>query len=86
MANTTTAINFILLGASAIGCYVGACLLAAGQQIALVGRPRSLGPLALDGLSVTDLESFTAHLHAEQLSLAIFDSKQRSSNLHMHHI
>ncbi len=81
MANTTkvthpiatsaaTATNFIVLGAGAIGCYVGARLLAAGQQVTLVGRPRILEPLALDGLTVTDLEGFSGRLHAAQLSLA----------------
>lgn len=69
-AQSNTALNFIVLGAGAIGCYVGARLLAAGQQVTLVGRPRILEPLTLDGLTVGDLEGFKAHLPAKDLPLA----------------
>ncbi len=54
--------HFIILGAGSIGCYVGGRLRAAGQAVTLVGRPRVTGPLAQDGLLVTDLEGFRAHL------------------------
>lgn len=59
--------NFIILGAGAVGCYVGGRLAAAGQQIALVGRPRTLEPIALAGLTVSDLDGFNAHLTPQQL-------------------
>lgn len=62
--------NFIILGAGAVGCYVGGRLAAAGQRVTLVGRPRTIEPLALDGLTVTDLDGFKAHLPAPQLTLA----------------
>lgn len=61
--------NFIVLGAGAIGCYVGARLALDGQQVTLVGRPRVIDPLALNGLTVTDLDGFKGHLDAASLRL-----------------
>jgi len=63
-------VNFIILGAGAIGCYVGGRLAQAGQHVTLVGRPRVVDALALSGLSVTDLDGFKAHLDARALRLA----------------
>ena len=62
--------NFIVLGAGAIGCYVGGRLALAGQNVTLVGRPRVIEPLALGGLTVTDLDGFKATLAAKDLRLA----------------
>jgi 2-dehydropantoate 2-reductase len=66
--------NIIVLGAGAIGCYVGGRLAAAGEYITLVGRPRTVEPIALSGLTVTDLQGFKAHIaadiNAETLSVA----------------
>ncbi len=62
--------NFIVLGAGAIGCYVGARLALGGQRVTLVGRPRVIDPLALSGLTVTDLDGFKGHLDAASLRLA----------------
>lgn len=64
-------IQFVVLGAGAIGCYLGARLTAAGQQVILVGRPRTIDPLRQDGLRVTDLSGFDAQLSNHQLGLAI---------------
>ncbi len=62
--------NFIVLGAGAIGCYVGGRLAAQGQSVCLVGRPHAMEPLAREGLTVTDLDSYRAHVPAAQLRLA----------------
>jgi 2-dehydropantoate 2-reductase len=66
--------NIIVLGAGAIGCYVAGRLAAAGERVTLVGRPRTTEPLALGGLTVTDLQGFKAHVAADlasqQLSVA----------------
>ncbi len=62
--------HFIVLGAGAIGCYVGGRLAAAGQRVTLVGRPRVLEPLAQGGLQVTDLDGYSATLRPGQLHLA----------------
>jgi 2-dehydropantoate 2-reductase len=60
--------NIIVLGAGAIGCYVGGRLAAAGEHVTLVGRPKTTEPLALGGLTVTDLDGFKAHVAADLTS------------------
>jgi 2-dehydropantoate 2-reductase len=62
--------NFVILGAGAIGCYVGGRLALAGQPVTLVGRPRVIDALAARGLTVTDLDGFTGHIEAAALRLA----------------
>jgi 2-dehydropantoate 2-reductase len=57
--------DVIVLGAGAIGCYVGGRLAAAGERVTLVGRPRTTEPLALSGLTVTDMQGFKAHMDAD---------------------
>jgi 2-dehydropantoate 2-reductase len=57
--------NIIVLGAGAIGCYVGGRLAAAGEKVSLVGRPRTTEPLALGGLTITDMQGFKAHVDAD---------------------
>lgn len=62
--------NFIILGAGAIGCYVGARLALGGQHVTFVGRPRMVEALAMNGLTVTDLDGFSGHLAGAALRLA----------------
>jgi 2-dehydropantoate 2-reductase len=57
--------NIIVVGAGAIGCYIAGRLAAAGERITLVGRPRTVEPIALSGLTVTDLQGFKAHVAAD---------------------
>jgi len=65
----------LVMGAGAIGCYVGGCLQAAGVEVHFVGRPRVLDALRLHGLTLSDLDgrhqvlpAGTLHLHAEPLA------------------
>ncbi|MBU1351070.1 MAG: 2-dehydropantoate 2-reductase [Gammaproteobacteria bacterium] len=62
--------HFIVLGAGAIGCYVGGRLAAHGQSVCLVGRPHALEPISLQGLQVTDLDGFDRHVPASALQRA----------------
>jgi 2-dehydropantoate 2-reductase len=62
--------RFVVLGAGVIGCYVGARLAAAGQAVTLVGRPRLTEAMALQGLTVSDLDGYRAHVAPQQLRLA----------------
>lgn len=62
--------NFIVVGAGAVGCYVGGRLAVAGESVTLIGRPRSIEPLALDGLTVSDQDGFKAHVPTQRLRLA----------------
>lgn len=57
--------NIIVIGAGAIGCYIAGRLATAGEQITLVGRARTVEPIALNGLTVTDLQGFKAHVAAD---------------------
>lgn len=62
--------NFIVVGAGAVGCYVGGRLAAAGERVSLVGRLRTIEPIAQDGLKVTDLDGFSAQVSEDKLHLA----------------
>ena len=62
--------QFIVVGAGAIGCYVGGRLAAGGRRVTLVGRPRGIAALAANGLTVTDLDGFRAHVAPHRLHLA----------------
>jgi len=43
-------LKILVIGAGAIGCFVGGRLAAAGQEVTLVGRPALTGKIAADGL------------------------------------
>lgn len=62
-------LNVIILGAGAIGCYVGGRLAAAGTPVSLVGRARVIDALANSGLRVSDQLGFDAQLAPSQLHL-----------------
>ncbi|GDY34931.1 2-dehydropantoate 2-reductase [Acidovorax sp. NB1] len=62
--------HFIVLGAGAIGCYVGGRLAAHGQAVTLVGRAYALQPIAAQGLRVSDLDGFDRTVPAKALRLA----------------
>ena len=59
--------HFIVLGAGAVGCYVGGRLAAHGQSVCLVGRPHALAPLAPHGLRVSDLDGFDHQVPAASM-------------------
>ncbi len=59
----------MVLGAGAIGCFVGGLLQAAGAEVHFVGRPRVLDALRANGLTLTDIDGRTAHLPAATLQL-----------------
>ncbi len=61
--------HFIVLGAGAIGCYVGGRLAAHGQAVTLVGRAHALQPIAAQGLRVSDLDGFDRTVPATALRL-----------------
>jgi 2-dehydropantoate 2-reductase len=58
-----------VLGAGAIGCFIGGRLQAAGAEVHFVGRPRVLEALRREGLTLTDLEAAPVGLPASQLQL-----------------
>ncbi len=62
--------HFIVLGAGAIGSYIGGRLAAAGEVVSLVARPYQLEALSDKALRVTDLDGFAADVPSSQLYLA----------------
>ncbi len=62
--------RFVILGAGAIGCYVGGRLAAHGRQVTLVGRPRIVQALQRTGLGVSDCYGFSARVAPQSLHLA----------------
>lgn len=59
----------LVMGAGAIGCYLGGSLQAAGVPVVFVGRPRVLAALREHGLTLTDLDGGRRHIDADALSL-----------------
>lgn len=60
----------LVMGAGAVGCYVGGRLRAAGADVTFVGRPRVLEALCRDGLTLSDLDGHRATLPPHALTLA----------------
>lgn len=60
----------LVMGAGAVGCWIGGCLAAAGVPVTFVGRARVLGALREHGLTLTDLDGGARTLAAGSLSLA----------------
>jgi 2-dehydropantoate 2-reductase len=59
----------LVMGAGAVGCWIGGCLQAAGVPVTLVGRARVLGALRAHGLELTDLDGGARHVPAVTLDL-----------------
>lgn len=62
--------NYVVMGAGAIGCYVGGRLAWSGHSVHFVGRPKVLAMLRQHGLTVTDLDGFQSCIPGDQLQLA----------------
>lgn len=62
--------SVLIVGAGAIGCWLGGRLAVAGVPVTFVGRPRVIDALAAGGLHLTDLDGGDARLPASALSLA----------------
>lgn len=60
-----TALRIGVMGAGAIGCYVGGCLAAEGGDIVFVGRERQKAELAASGLTVSGLDGVRARVIAK---------------------
>jgi 2-dehydropantoate 2-reductase len=60
----------LVMGAGAVGCWIGGCLAVAGVPVTFVGRPRVLEALRQHGLVLTDLDGGRRTLAADSLTLA----------------
>ena len=61
--------SVLVMGAGAIGCYLGGRLALAGHDVHFVGRPRVLDELRTHGLTITEPDGKTANVPADMLSL-----------------
>ncbi|MDC3378683.1 2-dehydropantoate 2-reductase [Planctomycetota bacterium] len=63
----TEPLHIGVLGAGAIGCYLGGRLLAGGAHVTLLGRGSLQAEVAAHGLTITDLHGAHMELPAEQV-------------------
>ena len=77
MTSVDKLLNIAIVGAGSIGCYLGGCLLSAGYNVTLIGRPRIQEQINTHGLTLTDWRERNEHIPAEQInfSLALSDIK-----------
>jgi len=57
----------LIMGAGAVGCYLGGLLQASGQSVVFVGRPKVIDALASHGLTLTDLDGCQNTIAARDL-------------------
>ncbi|MCL2553571.1 MAG: 2-dehydropantoate 2-reductase [Actinomycetia bacterium] len=62
--------RFAVLGAGSIGCHLGGRLVAAGYDVAFVGRPAAMDVLRQRGLTLSTSAGPAVHLAPEKLTLA----------------
>ncbi|SIQ16765.1 2-dehydropantoate 2-reductase [Pseudacidovorax sp. RU35E] len=60
----------LVMGAGAVGCYVGGCLAAAGVPVTFIGRPRVMEALSAHGLTLTDRDGARRAVAASRLRLS----------------
>lgn len=60
----------LIMGAGAVGCFIGGCLAAAGARVCFVGRAHVLQGLSAHGLKLTDLDGGSRQLRPAELRLA----------------
>jgi 2-dehydropantoate 2-reductase len=61
--------SVLVMGAGAIGCYLGGRLALAGHDVHFVGRPRVLDELRMHGLTVTEPDGRSGTIRPDTLSL-----------------
>jgi 2-dehydropantoate 2-reductase len=61
-------LQIIVLGAGSIGCYLGGCLAAAGQDICFIGRNRIQNQLQKHGLHLSDWQGRKESLTPQQIT------------------
>ena len=64
------AVDVLVMGAGAIGCYIGGSLASEGVRVLFVGRPRVLEALARHGLRVSDLDGGERYVPPGSLRMA----------------
>jgi 2-dehydropantoate 2-reductase len=62
--------RIVIAGAGAIGCFVGGLLAVAGRDVTFLGRPRILGEIEGDGLTLTDFAGLSRSVHKTKVNLS----------------
>src|ERR1700754_4506541 len=70
MTDDDTAVDVLVMGAGAVGCFIGGMLAAEGVRVTFVGRPRVLDALAVHGLRLTDLDGSDRRVSPAALHLS----------------
>ncbi len=65
--------RILVHGAGSIGCYVGGAWLAAGLDVAFLGRERVKGEIAAHGLGLSDPDGWNVHFEPDRIA---FDTRQ----------
>jgi 2-dehydropantoate 2-reductase len=60
----------VVAGAGSIGCFVGGLYAAAGRRVALLARPRVIGEIESNGLTLTSFEGSRQQIAPHQLTLS----------------
>src|ERR1700747_3288435 len=60
----------VVAGAGSSGCFVGGWLAASGHRVALLARPRVIGEIESNGLTVTSFERGVHHVTPGRLMLS----------------
>lgn len=58
----TQAPQIVVLGAGAVGCFIGGAWAASGRKVAFIGRERIAKDVADHGIRLADLDGWSAHL------------------------
>lgn len=61
--------KIVVHGAGAIGCWIGGAWIAAGLDVALLGRPAIQGEIAANGLTLTDSEKRRIELRPDEVRI-----------------
>ncbi|NDZ16542.1 2-dehydropantoate 2-reductase [Variovorax sp. WS11] len=70
MAEEALPVDVLVMGAGAIGCYIGGSLASEGVRVLFVGRPRVLEPLERHGLRLSDLDDGERYMPPGTLQVA----------------
>ena len=62
--------QIVIHGAGSVGCYIGAAWIAAGLNVAFLGRPSVRDEIAANGLTVTDSEKRRIELRPDEVDFA----------------
>ena len=73
--------KIVVHGAGSIGCYVGGCWLAAGLDVAFLGRVKVKQELEANGLAVSDNQGFAVQLAPDRVQIGTTPAMLRKADI-----